>query len=120
MNRLATAFACLILAVVPSLADEPAPDLEELQNVSEKARPLRDKWERCTALAVRSGLRSRAEPESLAGTALARCKPEEARLAAFLGKQVGPRTAKRTMAQLRDLQRSNLILVIETLRDAPK
>ena len=118
MNRLATASACFLLAVLPSLADEPPPDIEELQSVSEKAKPLRDKWERCTALAVRSGLRSRAEPEVLAGTALARCKPEEARLAAFLGRQIGPGVAKRTMAQLRDLQRNNLILVIETLREA--
>ena len=118
MNRLATAFACLFLAVLPSLADEPPPDIEELRSVSEKAKPLRDKWERCTALVVRSGLRTRAAPEALAGAALARCKPDEARLAAFLNRQIGRRVAKGTMAQLRELQRSNLILVIETLREA--
>ena len=118
MNRLATAFAFVCLAVLPSLADEPPPNLEELQSVSDKAKPLRDRWERCTAQAVRSGLGSRIEPAVLAGTALSRCKREEAQIAAFLRRQVGRQVAERTMAQLRELQRNNLVLVIDTLREA--
>ena len=116
MRVAAVCLTLALLAASPVLADEPPPDLFKLQAISERAKPARDRWERCTALAVKDEIRSKTAPEALADAALAACKSEEAALKAFLARLVGKRVANGVIPELRTMHRANLILVIETLR----
>jgi hypothetical protein len=114
--RLVLLIPVLLLMASPVAADEPPP-LEVAKAVAERARPFRDRWEQCAASAVRAGLSSRITAEDLAERALNRCKPREAALRAFLDKGVGREQAARVTASVRRMLRTNLILVINTLRN---
>ncbi len=99
------------VAVAPAVADEP-----DLAAILEDAKPVGDRWERCAAGLVRAELRGPRPAAELAERALAGCKREEAALVAVLKSEIGPERAETVTALVRDIYRTNLVRVINTIR----
>jgi hypothetical protein len=113
MHGSARAFALLlVLFAAPSLparADEPS-------EIAEKAVPARDAWELCLATQARGSAETREHPAAAADRALERCRRRERSLERVLAGELGAAAAGRILAELRRLQRSSLMDVIEELR----
>ena len=69
----------------------------------------------CTAAAAKTDLRSSRPAETVADTALQRCKAQEQPLARALNRQLGKEGTARVLELVRETDRSNLIRVIEEL-----
>ena len=98
------------LCVSPGLADE------DPTSVIPEAMPLRDKWERCAAGKVRTLIRTRLSPETVAERALAACKGEETAVKNLLTRRLGSQEAFTVVELVRNAYRTNLIAVVETIR----
>jgi hypothetical protein len=114
MRSIVAALIALLVVVPCAQADEA--DLRRLVEVARGATPLRDAWERCTASIVRQELKSRRTAQQLADHALGRCEAQEKRLRAALARARGAAEGRRVTALLRRIHRSNLIAVIDLLR----
>jgi hypothetical protein len=103
--------AILFVVGTAARADEEDPYL----SVTE-AKPLRDRWQDCTAAAVKRHLESSKPAEDIADLALSSCKSRETALANVLGRRLGAAAARRIVADLRGYDRLVLTRIIERLR----
>ena len=92
-------------------ADEPDPFLSV-----EQAKPYRERWQTCTAAVAKEKLGGTVPAERIADLAFERCKGREAALRSVLNRKLGAAPAERIVDDLRGLDRSLLIRVIEKLR----
>jgi hypothetical protein len=99
------------LGTTSALADEPDPFLS-----LEQAKPYRERWQTCTAAVAKDNLKGALRPEAVADLAFERCKAREAALRTVLKRRLGAASANRIVDDLRGLDRSLLIRVIEKLR----
>lgn len=107
-------FLCLLVPFFVStavLADEEDPFLA----VSE-AKPVRERWQDCTAAGVKRHLEGSRPAEAVADLAFSGCKAQEAALVRVLGRRLGPSAARRIVADLRTYDRLVLTRIIERLR----
>jgi hypothetical protein len=95
-------------------ADEPDP--KELLEIGKKAIPFRDAWERCAAAVVKREMQSDLAPAFIAERALIACKREEMHLKVALARSIGVKQSDTVIDQLREFYRSDLISVINQLR----
>jgi hypothetical protein len=97
MRSAATVLVALLLAGAHARADQPdtgrLPNLPPLKVIGERAKPLRDAWERCLATEMRRFLDSDLTPDELAEQALARCQAQQTRLRTTLARDIGPAQA---------------------------
>ena len=111
MRKFAAVLSFCLLTGAPAWADEAEPSF-----LATAAKPLRDRWQGCTAAAVKAHLDSKRPAESIADLALERCKAQEAALGRALKAQLGQTRADRIVTDLREFDRSVLIRIIEKLR----
>jgi hypothetical protein len=81
-----------------------------------EAQPFRDRWQACTAAAVKRRLEGKRPAEAVADLALDACKAQEAALANVLKRRLGPSAARRVVDDLRTYDRVVLTRIIERLR----
>jgi hypothetical protein len=104
----------IFIGVISARADEA--DLNALVDIGNKAAPLRDAWEQCTAANVRRRLDSAESAEEVAQRALKSCERQETRLRRALDTSVGRQQARTVIEQLRRVHASSLEAVIDQLR----
>lgn len=107
----AVILAVSLLAELPANADE----FDALAVYSE-ARPLNDRWQACAASYVRRRFQSQVSSESLAGSALRRCRPHQSRLSRFFISKIGRHSADNVVATLYLRYRADLAAAIDELR----
>ena len=110
----ASALLILFMTITGVNADEP--DLKELLEIGKKAIPFRDAWERCAAAVVKREMQSDLAPAFIAERALNACKREEMQLKMALARSIGVKQSDTVIDQLRVFYRSDLISVINQLR----
>src|SRR3712207_5215576 len=86
-----------------AIADEPDPFLPVAE-----AKPYRERWQDCTASAIKRNLHAERPTEAVVESALASCKGREAALGRVLRRRVGSASARRIVADLRDYDRAIL------------
>lgn len=108
----------LAFVVVISLVFGPAARADEADpSVSlAEAQPFRERWQACTAAAVKRRLEGKRPAEAVADLALAACKAQEAALANLLKRRLGAAAAGRIIRELRAYDRLVLTRIIERLR----
>lgn len=111
MRIILLCMAILFVVGIPARADEEDPYL----SVSE-AKPLRERWQDCTAAAVKRHLESSRGAEDIADLALSACKVRENALVNVLGRRLGTAAGRRIVGELRTYDRIVLIRIIERLR----
>jgi hypothetical protein len=111
MRIILLCMAILFVVGTPARADEEDPYL----SVAE-AKPLRERWQDCTAAAVKRHLESSRGAAEIADLALSTCKTRENALANVLGRRLGTAAGRRIVGELRTYDRIVLIRIIERLR----
>lgn len=111
MRKIVVLLVFLLAGPVAAVADEPDPFLP-----LEQAKPYRERWQTCTALVAKKNLSGSRPAPDIADLAFSRCKAAETALRDVLKRRLGSASADRIVADLRGLDRSLLIRVIEKLR----
>jgi hypothetical protein len=104
----------IFIGIISVRADEA--DLNALVDIGNKAAPLRDAWEQCTAANVQRRLDSAESAEAVAQRALKSCERQETRLRRALDTSVGRQQARTIIEQLRRVHAASLAAVIYQLR----
>jgi hypothetical protein len=105
---------CLVfLFFLPPLAR--ADEADPFLSVTE-AKPFRDRWQECTASAVKRQLESSRSAERIADLALRACRSRETALVQVLSRRLGTASARRIVAELRTYDRLVLTRIIGRIR----
>lgn len=105
---------CLLVSLMAggwAHADEADPFLSV-----EAAMPFRERWQDCTAAAVKRQLDGQRPAEAVLDIAFRGCKARENALIKVLSRRLGPSGAQRVVAELRDRDRMALARIMERLR----
>ncbi len=105
---------CIVIPFLlglPVRADEADPFLSVVE-----AKPVRERWQDCTASAVKRHIDTDRSAEAIADLALAGCRAREAALVNVLSRRLGMRAARRIVSELRGYDRIVLTRIIERLR----
>ena len=111
MRKIVISLMFFLMGATGAVADEPDPFLS-----LEQAKPYRERWQTCTAAVAKEKLAGTLPAAGIADLAFERCKGREAALRSVLKRKLGTAPAERIVDDLRGLDRSLLIRVIEKLR----
>src|SRR3712207_1549555 len=111
MRIIVLCVAISLALCLPARADEADPFL----SVTE-VTPARERWQDCTASAVKRHLDSNRPAEAIVDMALAGCRGREAAVVDVLRRRLGPSGARRIVSELRGYDRLVLTRIIERLR----
>ena len=111
MRKIFVLLGFLLMGAPASLADEPDPFLS-----LEQAKPFRERWQACTASVAKTHLEGSRQAAEIADLAFERCRAAETGLKNVLKRRLGAASADRIVSDLRGLDRSLLIRVIDKLR----